>query len=89
MKSEDDADHRRDGKPGRATLHNLLARASRFAPSRASRRVKARALANNGVAVVQGDLNDAESLKRALAGAWGVYAVQNTWEGCRGRGRTR
>jgi uncharacterized protein YbjT (DUF2867 family) len=33
-----------------------------------------------GVEVVAGDLNDAESLRQALAGAWGVFGVQNTWE---------
>ena len=33
-----------------------------------------------GVDVVAGDLDDAASLTRALAGAWGVFAVQNTWE---------
>ena len=27
-----------------------------------------------------GDLNDAASLERAVAGAWGVFSVQNTWE---------
>jgi uncharacterized protein YbjT (DUF2867 family) len=40
----------------------------------------ANALVKLGVEVVAGDLDDAASLERALAGAWGVYAVQNTWE---------
>ena len=40
----------------------------------------AQALRTKGVTVVQGDLDDAASLKQALAGAWGVFAVQNTWE---------
>ena len=40
----------------------------------------ARALAALGAEVVAGDLDDAASLERALAGAWGVFAVQNTWE---------
>ena len=40
----------------------------------------AQALARTGAQIVQGDLNDAASLKKALAGAWGVFAVQNTWE---------
>lgn len=40
----------------------------------------AQALAKLGVEIVAGDLNDAESLKKALAGMWGVFAVQNTWE---------
>ena len=41
---------------------------------------KAKALRAKGVEVVQGDLNDDASLKKALQGAWGVFAVQNTWE---------
>jgi uncharacterized protein YbjT (DUF2867 family) len=40
----------------------------------------AQALKKKGVALVQGDLDDAASLTKALAGAWGVFAVQNTWE---------
>jgi uncharacterized protein YbjT (DUF2867 family) len=40
----------------------------------------ARALAARGVEVVRGDLDDAASLEKALAGVWGVFAVQNTWE---------
>ncbi|MEO8480800.1 MAG: NmrA/HSCARG family protein [Acidobacteriota bacterium] len=41
---------------------------------------EARALRNLGIDIVEGDLNDEASLRRALTGAWGVYAVQNTWE---------
>src|SRR4051812_35159949 len=40
----------------------------------------AAALAGYGVEGVQGDLDDAATLRRALAGAWGVFSVQNTWE---------
>jgi uncharacterized protein YbjT (DUF2867 family) len=40
----------------------------------------AKALAARGVSVVQGDLNDEASLRVALAGVWGAYSVQNTWE---------
>ena len=40
----------------------------------------AKALAAAGADIVTGDLNDESSLKAALAGAWGAYAVQNTWE---------
>jgi uncharacterized protein YbjT (DUF2867 family) len=40
----------------------------------------AAALARQGVEIVQGDLDDEASLRRALAGAWGVFGVQNTWE---------
>ena len=30
--------------------------------------------------MVAGDLDDGASLESALAGAWGVFSVQNTWE---------
>src|SRR5258706_14916579 len=38
------------------------------------------ALARHGVEVVKGDLDDETTLRRALAGAWGVFGLQNTWE---------
>ena len=41
---------------------------------------KAKALAANGAEVVAADLDDADSLQRAFAGAYGVYAVTNFWE---------
>ena len=41
---------------------------------------KAKALASAGAQVVKGDLDDVESLKKAFAGAHGVYAVTNFWE---------
>jgi uncharacterized protein YbjT (DUF2867 family) len=41
---------------------------------------KAKALAAAGAEVVKGDLDDVESLKKAFAGAYGVYAVTNFWE---------
>ena len=41
---------------------------------------RAAALARHGVEVVKGDLDDESTLRRALAGAWGVFGVQNTWE---------
>ena len=41
---------------------------------------KAKALAGAGAQVVQADLDDVESLKKAFAGAYGVYAVTNFWE---------
>jgi len=40
----------------------------------------AAALARHGVDIVKGDLDDEATLRRALAGAWGVFGVQNTWE---------
>ena len=41
---------------------------------------KAQALKSRGAEVVQADLDDVESLKKAFAGAYGVYAVTNFWE---------
>src|SRR5882672_1839763 len=35
------------------------------------------ALARNGVDIIKGDLDDEVSVRRALAGAWGVFGVQN------------
>ncbi len=40
----------------------------------------AKALAKTGAEIVKGDLDDAASVAKALEGAWGVFAVQNTWE---------
>lgn len=69
------------GKQGGATLRHLLGKGFTLrALTRHASSDAARALANEGVEVVTGDLNDSESLKRALAGTWGVFAVQNTWE---------
>ncbi|HMF12939.1 MAG TPA: NmrA/HSCARG family protein [Gemmataceae bacterium] len=39
----------------------------------------ARELKRQGVEVVQGDLEDAASLERAVRGAYGVYSVQDFW----------
>src|SRR5712691_2229530 len=41
---------------------------------------KAKALKSKGAEVVKADLDDVESLKKAFAGAYGVYAVTNFWE---------
>src|SRR5450432_1354226 len=43
---------------------------------------RATALARHGVDIelVQGDLDDEATLRRALAGAWGVFGVQNAGE---------
>jgi uncharacterized protein YbjT (DUF2867 family) len=38
---------------------------------------RAAALARHGVDIVKGDLDDEATLRRALAGAWGVFSVQN------------
>ena len=40
----------------------------------------ARAAALLGIDIVQGDFDNESSLAAPLAGAWGVFSVQNTWE---------
>jgi len=69
------------GQQGGAVARELLAAGHEVkAMTRNPNGEKAQALAALGAEVVQGDLNDAASLQRAFAGAWGVFAVQNTWE---------
>jgi uncharacterized protein YbjT (DUF2867 family) len=41
---------------------------------------KAKELASKGAELAAADLDDVESLKKAFAGAYGVYAVTNFWE---------
>jgi uncharacterized protein YbjT (DUF2867 family) len=69
------------GKQGGAVLRELAG--EDFALRAMTRKPDsdaARALAKSGVEVVAGNLDDAASLQRVLTGAWGVFAVQNTWE---------
>src|SRR6266702_3503676 len=40
----------------------------------------AAALARQGIDIVKGDLDDEATLRRALAGAWGVFGMQNAGE---------
>jgi len=69
------------GQQGGATARELLAAGHRVrAVTRKPNGDAARALAKLGAEVVPGDLDDPASLHRAFAGAWGLYAVQNTWE---------
>ena len=70
------------GKQGGATLRHLAKRGGfkLRAMTRKPDSDAAKALSALGAEVVQGDLDDAASLERAFAGAWGVFAVQNTWE---------
>src|ERR1700678_3210945 len=46
---------------------------------------RAAALAHRGIEIVKGDLDDEATLRRALAGAWGVFGVQNAGEAGVGR----
>lgn len=69
------------GKQGGAVIRALAGKGFRLrALTRRPDSDAARALAAQGVHLVQGDLSDTASLRAALAGAWGVLGVQNTWE---------
>lgn len=69
------------GKQGGAVARQLAGKGFELrAMTRKPDSEAAQALAKLGCQIVQGDLDDAESLGRALGGAWGVFAVQNTWE---------
>jgi uncharacterized protein YbjT (DUF2867 family) len=69
------------GKQGGAVARALKGKGFRLrAMTRKPDSDAAKALAAAGADVVQGDLNDPGSLKKALGGAWGVFGVQNTWE---------
>jgi uncharacterized protein YbjT (DUF2867 family) len=69
------------GQQGGATARELLAGGHKVrAMTRKPDSAAARELARQGAEVVAGDLDDTASLERALADAWGVFALQNTWE---------
>lgn len=69
------------GQQGGATARELLAAGHKVrAMTRNPSGSAAKALAALGAEVVKGDLDDEASLRAALTGAWGVFAVQNTWE---------
>jgi len=69
------------GKQGGSVARELLANGHKVrAMTRKPDGEAARALARLGAEIVPGDLDDAASLERAVLGAWGVFAVQNTWE---------
>jgi uncharacterized protein YbjT (DUF2867 family) len=69
------------GQQGGAVARELLGAGHRVrAMTRKPDGEPARALGALGAEVVQGDLDDPGSLRRALEGAWGTFAVQNTWE---------
>ena len=69
------------GQQGGATARALLADGHKVvAMTRNPSSEKARALTSLGAEVIPGDLDDEASLRSALEGKWGVFAVQNTWE---------
>jgi uncharacterized protein YbjT (DUF2867 family) len=70
------------GKQGGATARALAGSGFKLrAMTRNPESDAAKAIASaTSAELVQGDLNDATSLRNALKGAWGVFGVQNTWE---------
>jgi len=69
------------GKQGGAVAYELLAAGRRVrVMTRHPESANAKKLAARGAEVVKGDLDAPDSLKQALDGAWGAFAVQNTWE---------
>ena len=69
------------GNQGGAVVRALLERGYKVrALTRHPEALKAQKLAALGVEVIQGDLNDPSSLAPAVAGAYGVFSVQDFWE---------
>ena len=69
------------GKQGGAVARELLAKGYKVRiMTRQPEGAAAKALAQSGAQVVAGDLDDERSIAKALEGAWGAFAVQNTWE---------
>ncbi len=69
------------GKQGGATARALAGKGFKIrAMTRKPESDAARAIAKTGAEIVKGDLDDASSVKKALQGTWGVFAVQNSWE---------
>jgi uncharacterized protein YbjT (DUF2867 family) len=69
------------GQQGGAVARELIAAGHKVrALTRKPESDAAKALAAQGAEVVQGDLDHEASLVRAVEGAWGVFAMQNTWE---------
>jgi uncharacterized protein YbjT (DUF2867 family) len=69
------------GNQGGAVIRELLANGYRVkAMTRNPAGEAAKVLAAQGAEIIQADMDDPGSLEGALAGTWGVFAVQNTWE---------
>jgi uncharacterized protein YbjT (DUF2867 family) len=69
------------GKQGGAIARELVAKGVRVrGMTRHPDSTAARAIRELGVEIVAGDFDDETSVGTALAGAWGAYSVQNTWE---------
>ncbi|MCH7955821.1 MAG: NmrA/HSCARG family protein [Candidatus Marinimicrobia bacterium] len=69
------------GTQGGSVIRNLADKGYELrALTRNPESEKALALKTSGVNVFKGDMNDPESLKEPLDGAYGVFSVQNFWE---------
>ncbi|MCW3819897.1 NmrA family NAD(P)-binding protein [Micromonospora sp. DR5-3] len=69
------------GGQGSAVTEALLSRGARVrALARGPKRESARRLANEGVEVVTGSLDDCTSLATAMAGAWATFALTTPFE---------
>ena len=69
------------GTQGGSVIRNLADKGYELrALTRNPESEKALALKTSGVNVFKGDMNDLESLKEPLNGAYGVFSVQNFWE---------
>jgi uncharacterized protein YbjT (DUF2867 family) len=69
------------GRQGGAVARELLARGHRVrAMTRKPDSDKAQGLADLGAQVVRGDFDDPKSLPKAIKGAWGAFAVHDSWE---------
>jgi uncharacterized protein YbjT (DUF2867 family) len=69
------------GKQGGALIKELVGQGWTLrAMTRHPEGEAAQKLRASGADVMAGDFDDTASLERALAGAWGVFGVQNTWE---------
>lgn len=74
------------GTQGSAVVRRLLERGYRVrALCRRPDAPAARALAEKGVRIVRGDLEDRSSLDEAVDGVYGVFGVQDYWDGFPGR----
>ena len=68
------------GRQGGAVVRHMLPRGWKLrALTRNPKSYAARQVAEKGVELVQGDLDDAASLERAARGVYGIYSVQDFW----------
>ena len=68
------------GRQGGAVVRHMLPKGWTLrALTRNPKSYAARQLAEKGVELVQGDLDDPASLERAAHGVYGIYSVQDFW----------